>query len=106
MGENQIVDDLEITVAESKGSVNLVVGGEIDVTTLDRFDRALRDAVYKADEVNLDLSEVTFIGSVGVNSLIRAHQLAVEENITLRILRASTKVERVLELMDLTEYFS
>ena len=97
---------LEITIAKSKDSVELAVGGDIDLKTFERFNRVLRDAVYEAHQtVNLDLSQVTFICSVGIGSLVSARQLAVEEGVILRIVKASDKVELVLDVMALGDYF-
>lgn len=97
---------LEITIARSKDSVELAVGGDIDVKTFERFNRVLRDAVYEAHQtVNLDLSQVTFICSVGIGSLVSARHLAVEEGVTLRIVKASDKVDLVLDVMALGDYF-
>jgi anti-sigma B factor antagonist len=97
---------LEITIARSKDSVELAVGGDIDLKTFERFNRVLRDAVYETHQtVNLDLSQVTFICSVGIGSLVSARQLAVEEGVILRIVKASDKVELVLDVMALGDYF-
>lgn len=102
-----MADDLEVIVGRSKGSVDLVIAGDIDVPTLSRFNRALRDAIYEARQlVTLDLSEVRFISSAGISALLGAWQLAADEWVTLRIVKASTEVKHVLELLALDHYFT
>jgi stage II sporulation protein AA (anti-sigma F factor antagonist) len=99
-------DGLEVTVGKSNGGVEVAVGGEIDIATVDRFRRALRDAVFETEAtVNVDLLEVRFIGSVGINALVGARQLALDEGVAFRIVKASRNVEHVLDLMGLTGYF-
>lgn len=105
-GGSQMMAPLEITIARSKDSVELTIGGDLDLRTVERFKRVLRDAVYEAHQtVNLDLSQLTFICSVGIGSLVSARQLAVEEGVTLRIVKASDQVELVLDLMAMGDYF-
>jgi anti-sigma B factor antagonist len=104
----QVIDQLGVAVTvPSGGSVYLSISGEIDATTRDDFARALRDAIFASQRVvGLDLSDVEFIGSDGINVLVRMSTLAAEEGISLRIVKASKRVERVLDLMGLENYFS
>ena len=82
------------------------MSGEIDLASSDRLSRAVRDAIFEADAaVRLDLLQVTFIDSTGISVLVRARQLAVEEGVELRVVRASARVESVLDLMGLKAYF-
>jgi anti-sigma B factor antagonist len=74
-----VIDGLSVTVASLDGVVRLAVGGEIDVNTADRFERALREAVFEAGStVALDLSLVPFMGKAGISALVHARNLAVE----------------------------
>jgi anti-anti-sigma factor len=99
-------DGLEVIVGRSGGCVTVAARGEVDVATVDRFRRVLRDAVYEAEEeVHLDLLEVTFMGSVGINTLVGARRFAIEEGVVLKIVKSSRSVERVLDVMNLTEFF-
>jgi hypothetical protein len=43
---------------------------------------------------------------VGINTLVEARQLALDEDVVLTIAKASKNVERVVDLMGLTEYFN
>ena len=106
-GKSKMADDLEVIVSRSNGSVDLVVAGDIDLPTLTRFNRALRDAIYEAHQVvTPDLSEVRFISSAGISALLGAWQLAADESVTLLIVKASREVKHVLELLALDHYFT
>jgi hypothetical protein len=52
-------DGLEVTVGRSDGCVEVSFGGEIDIATVDRFRRALRDAIFEAE----DVVDLNLIGS-------------------------------------------
>ncbi|MCW1958246.1 MAG: STAS domain-containing protein [Mycobacterium sp.] len=53
------------------GSVELTSIGELDLSTIDRFQTALRDAVAEAgpNPVTLDLSGVEYLDSAAINVL-------------------------------------
>jgi len=57
------------------------------------------------DAVNLDLLGAGFVGSVGVNALIQVRRLAADEGVKFWIVKASRRVESVLDLMGLAEQF-
>jgi anti-anti-sigma factor len=106
MGELNMADALDVAVVRSKGSVDIAVSGEIDIATVGRFRLALTNSVLDSPgAVNVDLLGVTFIGSVGINALIHVRQLASTNGVTFRIVKASRRVESVLELMGLSDRF-
>lgn len=106
MGQVRVADVLEVTIVRSGTDVELTVSGEIDIATVERFDRALTAAVLEATgAVNVDLSDVGFMGSVGINALIEHRRLALQRGVRFRIVAASKRAEYVLDLMGLTAYF-
>ncbi|KOG31367.1 STAS domain-containing protein [Streptomyces resistomycificus] len=83
------------------GITVLTVRGEIDFQTV----TALQDVLPPADEASgprmvIDLGEVTFIDSSGINALINAQQ-ALPEQGWLRLARPRPAVRRTLELVGL-----
>lgn len=106
MGETNMTSGLDVTVVRSEGSIDVAVSGEIDIATVDRFREVLRGALLEAPaSINLDLLSVGFMGSVGINTLIEVRMLAVSRGIGFRIVKASRRVESVLDLMGLSEHF-
>ena len=59
-----------------RGASILSVIGEIDMAAADEFESALGDAIEHGFQTALvvDLSEVTFIDSTGLNALVRAFE--------------------------------
>jgi anti-sigma B factor antagonist len=80
----------------------LIVHGEIDLATADRFEERASEAVMDApgSSVLIDLSGVTFIDSAGMRALIRVLELRSGKSL---ILQPSRRVFRLLELVALTD---
>ena len=81
------------TVDVSESSVK--ISGEIDLLTAP----TMIDAVLKSSFAELDLSEVTFMGSTGLHALLVLRQ----QRAALRIVAVSPAVQRLLAITDMTE---
>src|ERR1035437_10051517 len=57
---------------DTAGTVRVAVAGELDMATVPELDLTLRHAQADARVVALDLRELEFIDSTGVNLLLRA----------------------------------
>jgi len=106
--EGRPVSVLELRTNWSDSSTaKLVAEGEI----VDPPDEAeLHDAIcaavkQHATEVLIDLTGVAFMGSVGLNALVRAHCEAKRLGCTVTVVGVSPLVRRVLEVTDLAELF-
>jgi anti-sigma B factor antagonist len=77
--------------------VVLSVVGEVDLVTVSGLETALAEHVAAASCLVLDLSEVTFFGSLGLAAVIRATTLAEERGARL-LLVAGRRVLRTMEL--------
>ncbi len=82
------------------------VRGEIDIATNPSFDAVL-DAARGAGVhlLEMDLSQVTFMGSSGLAALLRAQRLMREGGARLVLLRPSRAVTDLLEMTKLLERF-
>ncbi len=87
---------IEITTAADRTQVQ--VAGEIDLSSKDQLEDRLSELCTMAPHVDLDLSEVSFIDSTGVNMLLRMHQAHVAAGGTLTIRRPSPSVQTILEI--------
>ena len=72
----------------------LALHGELDAATGPELDIALLET---RGPVMLDLSEITFMDSGGINALLRARALLGREDRTLALVRPSAPVRRTLE---------
>ena len=94
----------QLTVDEgSHGDwVVLAASGELDMATSPRLTRAIE--AHVGEQVVVDLSEVTFIDSLGLRALINARQTLGEDNI--RLVAPDGPVLRLLKLTKLDETFT
>jgi anti-anti-sigma factor len=85
--------------------VVLSVLGEIDLVTVPSLEAAIAEHVAAAPCLVLDLSGVTFFGSLGLAALMRGMTLA-EERGTRLLLVIGIRVRRTMELTKTTEFFT
>ena len=75
--------------------------GEIDLTTVEAFRTAIREAEAAGGNVTIDLREATFIDSTGISALIGAAHHAAERAATVRVLATQPLMRRVFAMMQL-----
>lgn len=79
----------------------LWVAGDLDQTTADRFDEAVRPVIAGTGPLVLDLSRVRFLDSSGVRSLVKLGLSMQGRALVLR--EPSPPVMRVLQMTRLDE---
>ncbi len=85
-------------------SVRVVVSGELDLAVAPCLEDALRRAMALASEVVVDLSEVRFIDSTGLYTILGAVREAKDSGIELRISSVlRPQVARLLQIVRLTD---
>lgn len=104
------------SVAESPGTVRVVhegpraevaITGEIDIATCPPLDDTVaRLARGGVEQLTLDLHEVTFLGSSGLASLLRAQRLVTQEGGRVVLRSPSRAVSDLLEMTRLRDRFS
>jgi anti-sigma B factor antagonist len=92
-------------ITESEGRVIVALEGEIDLEQASAVRRALLDALKKGRTVLVDLSQVTYIDSSGIASLVEGLQVAKKQKSELALVAVSVRVRRVLELARLDKVF-
>jgi anti-sigma B factor antagonist len=92
---------------DGDGQVLITADGEIDLHT----EPLLREALFaalahdSAHTVLVDMSAVTFLDSIGINVLVRAHHAATGTNRTVRLRNPQPLVTRVLQITGLEKTF-
>jgi stage II sporulation protein AA (anti-sigma F factor antagonist) len=81
----------------------LTLAGEIDHHTGSRLDAALDITGTGRPRIVIDLAQVTFLDSSGINILIHAHQTATAAGGWLRLAAPAGPVQRVLELVGIDQ---
>jgi anti-sigma B factor antagonist len=96
-----------LAAVDNLGPVAVIhVSGEIDMTSRDAVERVLTRTVDgRPETVVIDLSEVTFFGSSGLQMLAEARAHAAANKVALRLVASSRKVLRPLEITGMTAAF-
>jgi anti-sigma B factor antagonist len=82
------------------GVQRLAVTGEVDIATADLLTDTITDLITAGHvaELIIDLDQVTFLDSTGINSLIRGHNLAVAFGIAYLVTNPHKMVRQVLDI--------
>jgi len=80
------------------GRIIVKVAGDIDLATADKLAESLEEAVGQASEVRVDLSEVTFLDSTGIRSLVQAYRSSQSRGGVFYVVGARQWVAKVLDV--------
>ena len=96
----------EITESLEPHGVDVRVSGELDVAVVDRLKQRLDSLARPGETVVLDLSELSFIDSAGLNVIVTAFHQAKRDGWELRVdPNLSAPVLRVVKLIGLDAVF-
>jgi anti-anti-sigma factor len=86
------------------GAAVVVVGGELDLATVETLRSVLARPEAQSDTLVLDLREVTFIDSSGLSVIVASHQKLRQAQGRFAVVVAQpSAVQRLFELCGLTE---
>jgi anti-anti-sigma factor len=95
-----VPERLLITRTTTGDGVSVVVlAGEVDLDGSTQLRDVLLSSVQSAPGTVVDLGEVAFLDSSGINVLITAHRAAEARGVRLRLAAPQHAVERVLQLV-------
>lgn len=89
---------MEITTLEQDGWLVVQPSGEIDIATADAVEACLAE---NRDTI-LDLTEVTFMDSTGLRTLVSVHNRLKQADNRLRIVIPDGPVERIINITGLS----
>lgn len=84
--------------AEGRGSIRLILAGELDLSARAHFEQALRDAQSDASRVVLDLQALTLIDCASLSVVFDAAVETRRRDAVLVLLDPRGQVRRVLDL--------
>jgi anti-sigma B factor antagonist len=93
-----------VEVSNEGAQAVVVLRGEVDIATTPAFDAAI--AALIGPDIVLDLSSVTFMGSSGLATLLRASRRASELGGSMVLRSPSRPVRDLLMMTHLTERFT
>lgn len=91
-----------VEVQTVEGATRLRLRGELDAATA--VELRERVAASTTPEVQLDLSEVTFMDSSGLAAVLEGHRVLAESDRRLVLLGRSEVVQRVMDLAGVTAH--
>ncbi|HUF32513.1 MAG TPA: STAS domain-containing protein [Acidimicrobiales bacterium] len=98
-------DETSLEVAGDRATI--VLRGEVDITSEGGVDDAVVEGLRRGAElITIDLSDVVFMGSSGLASLLRAERIVKEAGGHLELHRPSRAVRDLLDMTHLTERFT
>ncbi len=96
---------MEHAVREEQKTLVVSLQGEVDLEHSPKAREILLDCVAKKRDVLVDLSEVSYIDSSGVASLVEAFQTAKKAGSAFGLVSVNPAAMRVLELARLDKVF-
>ncbi|MFC0509093.1 STAS domain-containing protein [Micromonospora costi] len=88
-------------------AVTVAARGEVDLSTADDLSRAIEDAVAgPATTVTVDLGDVTFLDSAGINVLLRGRRLADERGTSYHVTNARGMVGQLLRMTGVWDHLT
>ena len=100
------VATLKVNQDVRESAVVLGVKGDIDSATVDALIRRLDDALSVASDHSqrllvVDLGEVTYFGSAGLNAVLGCYQNGLADNVAVRVVATVAEVMRPLQVTKL-----
>jgi stage II sporulation protein AA (anti-sigma F factor antagonist) len=110
MTESQFVDSgraygsLGIRTVRVKETVEFVLSGELDLSSVAVLKDELTNAITDPARVIVDLRGLTFIDSSGIQVLVAIKRLCVQRGIELSLRLGDSQVGRMLSLAGVAEF--
>ena len=92
-------------VQEDQGFSIVLLTGDVDLSCSPDARKTILDCLESANDTLVDLSEVSYIDSSGVASLVEGYQTAKKKNLKFGLLGVSAPAMSVLELARLDKVF-
>ena len=95
---------LELETRQREGLVQVVLRGELDLSTVEKVEQELRRLEGQGEKLLvLDLAELSFLDSTGLRLMVTADQRARQEGRRLAIVKGPASVHRVFTITKLDE---
>ena len=107
MTDDPIPPQLSVHRSPDGGPPGLVVEGEVDLATAERFGEALLAVLDGHRELHVDLRAVTFMDSTGLRALLETRRRAEESGAVISLdVQPDGPVERLLDLAGVSDMFA
>ena len=101
------VEDIRIGVTRDGDVCVVAVAGDLSSAACERLSSELRSAIRDgATHVDLDLGEVVFMDSTGIQCIVHGRNMASDYGGRLKVVATSPAARRVLEVTGLLKPFT
>jgi anti-sigma B factor antagonist len=97
---------LKIHTEAEGDTLNVTLSGEFDMGAVAAFRAAVEEAPDPWERAAIDMNDVVFMDSSGLQELLRLNNRAREKDLEVVLVRPSVPVLRLLELTGLESHFS
>lgn len=103
--QGQLTLTIDVARPDARRTV-VAVSGEVDLSTSGDLRDALATAVHESTgSVHVDLSQVSFLDSSGINALLEGYAAAKRRDIPLQLVSPHAHVRQILRITGLAEVF-
>ncbi|WP_242910986.1 STAS domain-containing protein [Actinomadura terrae] len=96
--------DFDIHLMRDEGCTLARVRGDIDVVSRARFERALFEVVDAGGPLVVDMRQVTFCDSTGLNAIVAANRRALERGTLVALAGLPPRVLRVFRITGIDKF--
>ena len=97
---------LKIDTVAAGDTLHVTLAGEFDMGSVPTFRKAVEDEPEPWERAEIDMQDVVFMDSSGLQELLRLNNRARERDLEVVIRRPSVPVMRLLELTGLESHFT
>jgi len=97
---------LKIDTRVERDTLRVTLAGEFDLSSINAFRDAVEGEETPWKHAEIDLSDVVFMDSSGLQALVALNNRAQERGFDVTLVRTSEPVARLLELTGLTSQFA
>jgi anti-sigma B factor antagonist len=97
---------MALDITEKDVATIVALSGDVDLQTSPAVRQGLLECMEKHDQVIVDMSQVNYIDSSGVASLVEAFQVSRKKGSSFALAHVSTAAMRVLNLARLDKVFT
>jgi anti-sigma B factor antagonist len=96
---------LRIDTETEGDTLNVTLSGEFDMSAIAAFRKSVQDGAEPWRRVVIDMSDLAFMDSSGLQELVRLDNRARQRGLEVVLARPSVPVMRLLELTGLGQHF-
>ncbi|MFC4054842.1 STAS domain-containing protein [Actinomadura syzygii] len=96
--------DFDVNLMRDDRCTLVRVKGDIDVVSRARFEQALFEVVESGEPLVVDMREVTFCDSTGLNAIVAANRRAGERGTAVHLVALPPRVQRVFRITGIDKF--